>query len=74
MTLNDLIKAVFHYRTVVSSLIGAAITLGLGAAADPAVRTLIGTHPGIVVYIVAVYHVLLAAKSLLAGGDVPVTK
>lgn len=68
MTLDNLIKAVFHYKALLASLIGAAITLGLGAAADPAIQSLIKAHPGVVVYIVAVYHVLLAVQRVLGGG------
>lgn len=67
MTLDALIKAVFHYRALAATLLTSAITLGLGAAADPAIKNLISGHPGIAAFFVAVYHVALAVERLLGG-------
>lgn len=73
MTLSSIIAEVFKYRALAVTLITAAITLGLGAAADPAIANLVSGHPAVVAFFIAVFHLAQAADKLL-GGNPPVAE
>lgn len=67
MSLSALLAEIVKYRAIAVTLLTAAITLGLGAAADPAIANLVSAHPGVAVFFVAVFHFVVAIDKALGG-------
>lgn len=67
MTLRSLLAELVKYRTIAVTVLTAAITLGIGAAADPAIANLVSAHPGVAAFFVVVFHLAVSLDKALGG-------